>query len=587
MKKIHLFFTYCILVFGILSSCSEDDSEQKMSSDAYILKVEAKTDVGTIPLPIIGDNILINIPESVNLKTVSISIELSSGALISPEPSEIRDWSYKHTFTVTAQNGDMRTYYTLPQTENIGKEFYGSVRLSSQQEIDGFGSNGFSSVGDIYIFQGSGEDKITDFSALNSIKEIKGQLVINRVNCREVTFSNIERLGKLIFHAPAVTELRMPKLKSVADNLTLGVVEENSLPEPIADFTDIDFSSLEYVGGSLEFNYLTKLASLESLSNLSYIGKDLTLIGGYYSSLKGLEKIKRLNGTMTLSAEKTSLEGFNIEEIKGSLIVNNLESAPSLEPLSTLKHIEGELYLAGNLNVTSLKGIENIDVDYLSINFFYGLESLEGIPLKKEFGNLVLVTLPKVKSLQNLSSLKKITHSLRIVELAQLTDLQGLENLVATGNLIIQHNLGLTKFNGLSNNLEINGYLDVTNCPKITDLEGLEALTSLGGLRLRSLEGLTSLKGLENITNITLGGVFVENNNTLTDISALAKLQDINFYQQSDKMVFNRNRNLTDFCPISSLLQRYLPIDRVVLSGNAYNPNVTDFVEGRCSVDIK
>lgn len=582
-KNIYLLLVCSILSLGGLFSCSNDDTAQELSTSAYILEAQAQTEMGQMELPITGNEILISVPETVDLKSVSLKFKVSEGATIYPDPSVIRDWSYKHTFTVTAANGDTKTYYTIANLINSGTEFVGSVRLSSQQEIDGFGSNGYTSVGDIYIYQGNGTDRITDFSALNSIKEIKGQLVVNRVNCREVTFANLERLGKLIFHAPYVTKLKMPQLKSVADDFIVGLITVGSLPEPHSDFSEIDLSSLEYVGGSLEFNYLTKTASLESLSKLTHIGKNFNLIGGGFKSLKGIEKIKFIGGNMEIFAKESSLDGFNIEEIKGSFVISNLESASSLKSLQSLRKVGGNLSIGNNFNVQTLEGLENIDVNSLTIENFQGLTTLAGIPAKPEMASIVLTNLPKVASLSALSSVTKVTTKLSFVGFNLITDLSGLNNLVEVGELMFVNNPQLSSFNGLSTTVKITGYLEVTNCAKISNLNGLTWLTNVGGLRLRGLPMLTNLNGLENLTTVTKGGIFIETNALLTDISALSNLKSISFYQQADKLVLRSNSKLADFCPLSTLIKQYAPLNRVTLTGNYYNPTLANFNAGNCS----
>jgi hypothetical protein len=583
IKKIYLFLACSILTVGGLFSCSNDDSVHELSTSAYILEVQAKTDMGEIALPITGDEILINLPENVDLGTIDVNIKVSEGATISPDPSIIRDWSYKHTFTVTAANGDTRTYYTILQLEDMGKVFDGSVRLSSQQEVDGFGSNGFTSVGDIYIYQETGAARITDFSALKTIKEIKGQLVINHVNCRTVDFSNLERLGKLLFHSPAVTKILMPNLKFVTDDYIVGVVPVGQIPQAHDEMTDIVLSSLEYVGGSLEFNYVTKIASLESLSNLTEIGKNFNLIGGSYTSLKGIEKIKHLKGSMTVFAKKTSLEGFSIEEIDGNLNFQSIENAASIKPLQSLKRVGGILSIGNNYNITNLEGIENIDVKNLEIKNLLGLTSLQGISKNAEINSLTLSSLTALTSVKELSTLKKVTTRLMLQNLASLTSLEGLENIEDVGDIVISFNPELESIGSLSPNIKVQGYLDITNCVKINSLSNLSSITSLGGLRLRGLGALTSLNGLQNLTKVTQGGVFIESNNTLTDISALSNLQEIGFYLQADKFVLRSNRLLGDFCSVSDLIKRYAPISKVTLSSNYYNPTLANFNSGNCS----
>lgn len=583
MKKISVNLLLAILVICGVASCTKEETEVLPGSGAYILEAVAKTGMGEIALPVSGENIMIDLPESTDLETIGIEFVISEGATIAPDPSVIRDWSYKHTFTITAEDGTVRTYFTVPALREMGKVFQGSVRLSSQQEIDGFGSNGFTSVGDIYIFQANPADRIDDFSALSSIKEIKGQLVINGIGGRKVEFENLERLGKLIFQAPAVTSISMPNLKVVAEDYIVGLIAEGQLPVEHKDLSTIDLPKLEYVGGNLEFNLLPKLRSLESLSNLREIGGNLSLFGGVYDSLKGLENLESLKGYFELVFTGSSLEGFNFKNIEGGLYLTNIENVTSLAPLASLEYLGGGLAIQNNLSLTSLQGIENIDTHTIVLENLQGLTSLQGLPLRPEMRSINLVSLPLVNSLAGLGSVKEIEERLLLANLG-ISDLNGMENIVHAGELSLVNNRYLNSIQALSPDLEVTGELEIANSYEITSLETFGNMSSVGGLTLRGLNGLISLSGLENLTEITKGGLFLEYNRNLTDISALSNLESINFYQQSDKLSIRSNSKLDDFCPLSDLIQQYAAIyGRVSLSGNYYNPTTADFRNGNCS----
>lgn len=582
MKKYIYIVFATLLCLGSFTSCSEEETAKSMSAQAYILKAEVKTNMGTIEVPIVEDNIVLKLPNSIDIENIEMQLTLSEGATISPNPTIIRDWSYSHTFTVTAASGDTQTYYTKTELENGGTTFPGSVRLGSQQEIDGFGSNGFTSVGDIFIYQENPFDPIKDFSALNSIQEIKGQLIINRIGGRAVSFPNLERLGSFLLHAPAVTKVEMPKLKFVADNYIIGMITAGQLPEAHPDFSEVNLSSLEFVGGSLEFNYLTKLRSLESLSNLTDVGKNLHFIGGNYESLRGIDNIKHIRGNFEMQTNGSSLEGFNIEEIDGYCSFGKLTNVTSLQPLESLKRVGGSFSLSENLLVTSSQSIKNVQTESIVIENFIALNSLEGFPVHDNLQNIVLSNLPKVTSLAPLTNLKQLSGQLLLIGLG-ITDVNGLNNLENVDNLVLFRNEELADLNDLSDNLKVATLLDLIGSPKITSLEAFTPYTSFGGLRLSNLNGLTSLHGLENLTTITNGGLIIQGNRNLTDISALSNVETINFYQQRDKLVFQYNDQLSDFCAVSDLLQKYAAQYRVTLSNNYYNPTLTDLQNDNCS----
>ena len=189
------------------------------------------------------------------------------------------------------------------------------------------------------------------------------------------------------------------------------------------------------------------------------------------------------------SVELADLEGFT--EITGNLSIE-AGDVPSLEALSSLERIGGNLWLQNNASLEDLNG---------------------------------------------LNSLTTVGGSVGIQENAALSSLRGIESLTTVGGSFeIRENPMLATLEGPTL-LTTAGSFAVHNSDALTSLAGMESLNTLDDcLQIYSSDGLTSLGGLSGIRSVQC--IHIGSNTALESISALDGLTEftgdtLNIYSNS------------------------------------------------------
>ena len=285
------------------------------------------------------------------------------------------------------------------------------------------------------------------------------------------------------------------------------------------------------------------------------------------------------NGDLTLSTQ-AQVDAFNYTEVTGWLTIgSSLSDINSLQPLSKLTKVGGDLrinhndqlqdlqglenliniedgfYIENNASLTSLQGLKNLTTTgWFQIENNASLTSLQGLDNLSSIEGLHIGNNDQLKNLQGLESLTKIggaTGTVSIEGNAGLISLQGLDNLSSINNLVITDNDQLQNLKGLENltlvpsiliydndqleDLEgLDNALDNPNTedivivsnPKLKSLKRLKNIIALGDLTISQNDQLQDLQGLENLT--TVGSVFeIAGNVSLTSLQALANLNSI------------------------------------------------------------
>ena len=156
-----------------------------------------------------------------------------------------------------------------------------------------------------------------------------------------------------------------------------------------------------------------------------------------------------------------------------------------LTPLSQLTSIYGAFEIRNCPLLTNLNGLHNITVS--------GNDALDGF---------ILRDLPSLTSLSALSNLTAITGEFTIRTCNSLNTLTGLNSLdTVHGSVIIRDNAILQNFNGLSGLIYIGETLEIIGNPQLIDISALSNVNTIVG-------------GVE-------GGVFIENNIMLSNLTGL------------------------------------------------------------------
>lgn len=296
------------------------------------------------------------------------------------------------------------SFTTKPIVIGDGGVFTGSIQLESQEDVDTFAANLYTSItGDLTIgVWGFYNSSIIDLSSLTNLTSIDGSLNIygNRA------LSSLNGLDNIV---------------SISGNL-----EIYDLPI----LAEVKLSSLTSIGGGLELFYLNNVPNFNHLSNLSTIG-DNTYINHNPSitSLSGLSSLSFINGLLS---------------------INNNDSLTTIG-LDALTSV-GNLIIQDNQQLMNFHGLENINLHNRNIFISQNnsITSLEGLLFNNSHGSLSIENNPNLSDLSQLISLNSIIGILNIHNNDAITNLDAFSNLSVAGGIGIGNNVNLDNFCGLT-----------------------------------------------------------------------------------------------------------------------------------------
>lgn len=580
MKYINKLFGILAFVFvmWLIPSCTEDDQLTLSGNDAHIISATAVTSTSaSFKASLIGDTIKISVPYYVDISALSVKVEVSEYAEILPDPNSIKDWTLPHDFEVTSVSNVTTNQYTIvvaPVSESV--VFKGVIRIGSQTELNNFFGMEFTQIDGVVLYAGNINDPITDLSAMSTIEKITGDLYIRDINAREIRLDALQEVSTVFIHSPIATKVVMPKLRKVAERFQVGNDFTTTIPVAHTEMEKIELPSLEYVGGSLTFYLLEQLESLQSLSKLKFIGKNLTIYGGVFTSLDGLQNITNINGNVTLNGRLKTLDGFAMKNVSGAFALD-ADSIPDLLALTSLESVGGAFTVRNSYLIKDLKGLENINTQSFTLETMLSLETLDGIYPYESIDRLIIQGMTELTDITALSSLKS-ANLLALNYFPKLTDLKGLENLKTVKDLRVYLMETLTDISALEG-VDVK-VLKLQQLYALNDIDAFSHITTLTSLYLYGLTALTDLSGLSNLTEITKGELTIVGCSALTDLSPLAAVINVTFSQQSDRIQFRHNTLLSDYSPVADLIKKYMDEGRVYIGNNHYNPSIGDMNNG-------
>lgn len=209
------------------------------------------------------------------------------------------------------------------------------------------------------------------------------------------------------------------------------------------------------------------------------------------------------------------------------------------------------------------------------------LTSLEGLNNVTNTTNLYINNNNALTDISALSSLIDLRRELYITDNSELTSLDGLQGITRAAEIGIYNCNKLKNMSGLNNLTKVDGTLAIDNCANLESLEGLNNLNSVHGIRLFLNPALASLQQLENLKTISniddSSGYISISGSALTTLAGLEGITDA-----EGSLNFEDNLALRDFCAITNLI-RYNGV-AFHSQGNYYNPYVSDFTNGNCSI---
>ena len=311
-------------------------------------------------------------------------------------------------------------------------------------------------------------DEPSDLLGLHCLTAVSGDVRVIGLQAQDL--AGLERLeevgGTLAFEFGALRSLEgLDALRSVS-NLRFTQLELDSLqgmPE-LRSVQNLDLSQ----GAGLQ-----DLQGLEQLEVL----RDLR-VGGNMSSLAGLPALP-IRKLYVTGGDFVSLDGINAQDLDALHIVGARQlqrldfeipeemdriwlqetALPDLQAFSTLKHLDGQLWIEANPSLGSLRGLDALSYA----------------------NQLVLRENPELFDAQGLEALVEVGDVLHLYSQDKMGDLYGLDNLeVVGGAVIVEFNETLLDLSGLYGIREIGGSLNVLYNPQITPEEAAALVQAIG-----------------------------------------------------------------------------------------------------------
>ena len=460
------YFLPMLLSLFFLGACDKNDEIIPEDADEnFITSVVMTVDGKSYTADIADNTVTITVPYTVSLNNAEVEFKYTTSATIIPDPETVTDWDNERTFRVTSYNGDAREYtYKVVKSEI---ESDGDVELKTTEEVASFAATKTTVVkGNLIIGSDAEEaEKITDISALASLKEVTGNIVIrNSYNGADLTgLDNIVSAGGLQVGSTDVaskaTELHMISMKAL-ETLSGDISVYND------QVTYVLFEKLATIGGSVMFN-APSLQSFE-FPVLTTVGQDL--------NIQGLNEENKAAGTIA------TLELPELTSVVGVLSVNNLAKLTSMNFLK-LKETGGLDFhtVPVMLETINLPEIETVNGSIIMEANMEAPPTGSFVPQRNDvllaFGGMDKLTTVKGQiKIKNFTALKQLPDWSKITTLGSIT-LDYLEDLSGTLTL---PNARFETFGETAPQIEIINKVQLSKIETAEDLSNVNfVITSL------------------------------------------------------------------------------------------------------------
>ncbi|GAO42695.1 hypothetical protein [Flavihumibacter petaseus] len=386
------------------------------------------------------------------------------------------------------------------------KVYFGSITLSTQQEVIEFGRGHYTTINGSLFLTGS----ITDLAPLKDLAIIDYALEVTNTN-QLTTLNGMDSIMAVgaagFFHGmrfennTALKELNA--LKNLTSNNGPLIIVNNDELTDLSGFDNITYNSF----GNIDIQLCEKLTSLH-----------------------GLEKLNWLDGGILISDNPnlTDISAFgNLSVVTWNIRIYGNPALPDLHGFEGLHKLDG-LEISGNAVLADISGLINIDsVDNgILLTGNEALRDLTGLKNLKETPDIVIRESPGLYSLNGLQNIKKLSRGITIANTG-VTSLAGLENLAQASRLEIIFNEKLKNLQGLNGFTSAPGYgstVIVSRNDQLESLDGLEKLKNVDGQIYMGFNPLlNNFCALKTLALTGWNGAFIlEGNNTNPGIQEIA-----------------------------------------------------------------
>ena len=436
----------------------------------------------------------------------------------------------------------------LPQLLPAQNCLSGGINFTSQAQIDAFPSN-YPTCTHITGPVSISGSSIQNLDGLAQVSSMGNQLYIGN-NPLLDDISGLSNLNSVNFilvvsENPSLTSLNgLQNLNSIH---SLNIYYNNAL-------SGLDeLSGITSLAGGLNISENSVLTDLDGLQNLGTVSGSVSITGNTaLSSFAALGNLTSVGGSLGISYSAASnLNGLQNLQSTGDFGLAYNANLTSIAQLSSLNTINGNLFIQSNTALPNLNGF-TLPAGYnreIWINDNTALTSLVGLENAHQLASLS-ITGNAISNLNGLNNLQSVSTTLGIAYNPNLNDLTALSMLQSAGNVGIANNNVLVSLNGLNALTSINTdgiYLQYNN--SLTDLTALSGLTALpGGLYLEDNDALQNMQGLHNIQSV--GFLQIQGNALLSNLSGLNQLNST-----AGGVILIDNPLLSDLTALNNLTQ--------------------------------
>ena len=553
MKINNLIYVLLFALVCFITGCEDDDS--LFSGDEnYITSFRLIEGEHVYAGCIVGDSLVLSIPESVSLENVEVEFTASENATLSPDPASIDDWGKERTFTVTSYNQASRSYKYIVIRTLVAQA--GDVVLTTPEEIETFAARGINKIeGNLVIGKPLGtvkEDSLVSLAPLSSLKEVAGRVTINPTFAGVSLdgLQNLESVGGFTMLARAseygayglrdLKEMVLPNLRKVGSDLvisadTLYSVDLRALESVGGSFTietrdvrSMDLSALQVIAGKFSFSGRNGNMLFPERLELPKLG----MVGDKVELNNPIRMKELLFPALTSAAGITLQQTGVLEKVDFSQLREVAETL-TLQWTHRVKEYDlSQLQSVGGFRVYYIEDLEKINLHQLSrvgtggftIEVCNKLNDLDLAALTEVQGNFVL------SAPADLNALKEVGGNLTFS--ANTENFDGFNSLTSVGG-----NFALSgtakEVNGFKALTTIKGSMTLNNMNNVTCVNGFDALRSIGsGLSISNMEKVEEFPFLANLQ----GAQFAQ-----CSFSRLPALQglDISVFSTSKLMIDN------------------------------------------------
>ena len=351
------FFPALLLFIAVTVSCSKDDSPEEPEIVNKVAISMSVSDVNTNSAKVQAQITSDVPPEELGVSWAAQNEDFTHQSLtVAPEVSTtlsnlLPNTNYSVRF-YAKKNGQM--FYSPTKTFTTKSAVYdGSVKLTTQAEVESFGENGYEEItGSLEITENNPGD-IASLAPLKDLKKVSTLKIYSVSQLENLTgLEQMESSGSIVItDNSALTQVEA--LSNIDSDLMFLYFHDNTVLSSLKGLEGISFAQ------QVEFKFNPALKNFQGLNNLTEV-HDLIVENNGLQSFEGLGLKKAEEIQITTNNFLTSLAGFEgLKEISLMLNIDNNKQLANLSGLENLELLSG-LIIYHNVILENLDGLSNI-----------------------------------------------------------------------------------------------------------------------------------------------------------------------------------------------------------------------------------